>query len=67
MFPIQLMVEGVTPLQISILSPMQLADKNTAVFGLRLNLFYGVNSRISSIDLGLFNVTDFKGPKLVRL
>ncbi len=52
------MAERVTPLQISILSPMQLADKNTEVFGIRFNLFYGVNRRMSGIDLGLFNVTE---------
>lgn len=46
-----------TPLQVSLVYPIQVFPKETKVQGLRLNLLYGVNDAMSGIDLGLVNRT----------
>ncbi len=48
----------VTPLQIALFHPIQLANEKTAVVGLRLNLFYGKNRDVYGLDLGLVNVVE---------
>ncbi len=58
------MAEGVTPLPISILSPMQLADKNTEVLCFTSHVFYLYTT--SLLNEGRGDFAFFKGPSLVR-
>lgn len=46
-----------TPLQVSLVHPVQVFPKETKVQGLRINLLYGVNDEMAGIDLGLINRT----------
>lgn len=46
-----------TPLQVSLIHPVQVFPKETKVQGLRINLLYGVNDEMAGIDLGLVNRT----------
>jgi hypothetical protein len=48
-----------TPFQLSIAAGLsQIFTKSTPVYGLRLNLLYGVQSRVVGLDAGLFNDAD---------
>jgi len=48
-----------TPFQLSIASGLsQIFTKATPVYGLRVNLFYGAQSRVVGLDTGLFNDAD---------
>lgn len=47
----------ITPLQLSIWNPVQLAPENWDVWGLRLNLPYGKNNSVYGIDAGVVNYT----------
>ena len=55
----------VTPVQISVWNPVQLAPDDWDVWGLRLNLPYGRNERVVGIDVGLVNsAIGFEGVQL---
>ncbi len=45
------------PIQISIITPVQIVPEDQSVSGLRLNLIYGKNTTVHGIDLGIFNHT----------
>jgi len=45
----------ITPIQISIWNPVQLAPEDRDVWGFRLNLLYGKNRDVFGLDLGLVN------------
>jgi hypothetical protein len=44
-----------TPLQISLAPPAQIVPQDVPVWGLRLNVVYGVQQRVFGLDAGLFN------------
>ncbi|BCS52797.1 LA_2272 family surface repeat-containing protein [Geobacter sp. SVR] len=46
-----------TPLQLSLVNPVQLFQEETTVKGLRVNLIYGVNKEVQGVDYGLINRT----------
>ncbi|MFC2132978.1 LA_2272 family surface repeat-containing protein [Bacteroidota bacterium] len=52
-----------SPVQISILAPIQLFNEDTSIEGLRLSLLYGKNYNMTGFDLGLVSHTtgEFKG------
>jgi hypothetical protein len=43
------------PIQIALVTPIQIFSENTAIKGVRLNLIYGRNISITGLDLGLVN------------
>lgn len=43
------------PVQLALFNPVQIFDENTSITGLRLNILYGKNARVSGVDLGLVN------------
>ena len=45
-----------TPLQLSVLEPVQLFPEKFNVYGIRLNLAYGNNQNVSGLDIGGVNV-----------
>ena len=45
------------PIQLALLNPIQLVSEGEAVQGIRLNLFYGKNSSVKGLDIGLVNYT----------
>ena len=45
------------PIQIALVTPIQIFSENTAITGVRLNLIYGRNISITGLDLGLVNHT----------
>jgi len=48
-----------TPFQLSIASgASQIFSRATPVYGLRLSIFYGTQSKVAGLDLGLFNDAD---------
>ncbi|HQO41156.1 MAG TPA: hypothetical protein PK986_11850, partial [Spirochaetota bacterium] len=47
-----------TPLQLALFNPVQIFDEKCNVYGLRLNLIYGVNSDLYGIDIGMVNKAD---------
>jgi hypothetical protein len=51
------------PIQVSLLDPVQLFSDESDVMGVRLNVLYGSNHRVSGIDFGLCNDVqeDFAG------
>ena len=53
----------ITPLQLSIWNPVQLAPDDWDVWGLRLNMLYGMNRDLYGLDVGVFNLVrrDFAG------
>ena len=55
--------EKATPFQYSIFNPIQLFSEDYNVYGVRLNLLYGVNNSIYGVDLGGYSRTtgDFYG------
>ena len=53
--PVPEPLPSITPIQLALLAPYQLADEETAVIGLRLNIFYGENSHVYGLDSGLVN------------
>jgi hypothetical protein len=46
------------PIQVSLVTPIQIVDQNLAVKGLRLNLIYGRNAAMTGLDIGVVNHTD---------
>jgi hypothetical protein len=42
-----------TPIQFAIWKPVQVVDENYDVYGLRINIFYGLNKDIRGVDIGL--------------
>ena len=46
-----------TPLQLSLVHPLQIFPQETRVEGFRFNLIYGVNDQMSGVDIGLVNRT----------
>ncbi|XMB52663.1 hypothetical protein LIAUS_00755 [Leptospira interrogans] len=58
------MAKGVTPLPISILSPIQLTDKNTEALCFTSHVFYLCTT--SLLNEGRGDFAFFKGPSLVR-
>jgi len=53
----------ITPLQLSVWNPVQLAPDDWDVWGLRLNMLYGMNRDLYGLDVGVFNLVrrDFAG------
>lgn len=47
--------EGVSPIQLALVDPVQIFDSSTSIHGLRINLIYGYNRDIRGLDLGLVN------------
>ena len=45
------------PIQVSIVHPVQLFNRETSIKGLRFNLIYGNNADLYGIDIGLVNRT----------
>ena len=45
------------PIQIALLTPIQIFSEKNAISGLRLNLIYGRNISITGLDIGLVNHT----------
>ena len=43
------------PIQLSLLSPIQLVSEKYAISGVRLSLFYGRNTYVTGLDWGLVN------------
>jgi hypothetical protein len=53
-----------SPIQISLVTPIQIFPERYTITGLRLNLLYGSNVAVTGLDVGLFNRTTtgkFKG------
>lgn len=44
-----------TPVQFSLIHPLQLFPDTTSVQGIRINLIYGVNAKVQGLDWGLIN------------
>ena len=52
------------PIQLSLLSPVQLVSEDEGIRGVRLSLFYGKNTSVTGVDLALFanhTTRDFLG------
>jgi hypothetical protein len=45
------------PIQLSLVTPIQIVPATNAVKGLRFNLIYGTNTAVTGLDLGLINNT----------
>jgi hypothetical protein len=45
------------PVQLALFNPIQIFDENTSITGLRINILYGKNTRITGFDWGLVNQT----------
>lgn len=43
-------------LQLALFTPIQVFPESYNIYGLRLNLIYGVNQNLRGLDLGMFNV-----------
>jgi len=56
-----ILASGITPIQVSIWSPVQVFPADWDVIGLRLNGFYGRNSRVYGLDVGLYNHVSVSG------
>ena len=41
------------PIQLSLFTPVQIVDEKESIGGVRLNLFYGRNTAVKGLDLGL--------------
>ena len=48
-------VQAVTPIQIALFNPIQLAPSDKSVTGVRLNLIYGKNASLVGLDIGFIN------------
>lgn len=55
------------PIQISLFNPVQIFSEDYSIAGVRLNLIYGKNTRVSGLDLGLVNHTTSGLSKGVQL
>ncbi len=63
-YPLTTMAQSdVKPIQISIWESVQIFDSETSIYGVRINLLYGVNQDVYGLDLGLVNKLngDMKG------
>ena len=47
------------PLQVAIITPLQLVPSKNDVCGLRLDILYGENTKSYGLDIGLWNVSEF--------
>jgi hypothetical protein len=45
------------PIQLALVAPIQIFPESNSITGLRLNLLYGRNEKVTGIDLGLVNHT----------
>lgn len=43
------------PIQLALFNPIQIYDESTSITGLRINLIYGKNAKVSGLDWGLVN------------
>ena len=43
------------PIQLALFNPIQIADENTSITGVRLNLIYGKNTHVTGLDWGFVN------------
>ena len=46
---------GSSPIQLSLVTPIQLVGADRAITGFRLNLIYGQNTQVVGLDIGLIN------------
>lgn len=58
---VPILSEKVSPLQVSIISGMQLVSESTTIIGYRLNIFHGSNDKVYGLDTGLFNESNESG------
>lgn len=55
LFALPALALDVSPLQVAIWGPdVQLCDQSTEIWGLRLNLPYGISDHISGFDIGIY-------------
>jgi len=54
----RVIADGITPIQISIWSPIQVFPRDWDVVGLRYGGFYSRNSHVYGLDIGFFNRAD---------
>ena len=52
-----LAAQGGKPIQIALVTPIQIVPQNQGVTAVRLNFIYSVNRSVQYVDLGLINVT----------
>lgn len=45
------------PIQIALVNPIQIFNEGTSITGLRINILYGKNTRVTGLDWGLINQT----------
>jgi len=55
-FSIKLLAQG-QPIQLSLITPIQIVEETESISGFRFNLIYGKNANVSGFDLGLVNKT----------
>lgn len=53
--PVQ--AEETRPIQLSLVTPIQIFSEDYGITGVRLNLLYGRNATVTGLDLGLVNHT----------
>ena len=55
-----------SPVEVSLVTPVQAPDRDYDIYGLRLNLIYGESKDVYGVDLGIVNRTkgDFRGVEL---
>lgn len=51
------------PVQVALVTPLQIVPEGQGVRGIRINLIYGRNTAVSGLDIGLVNQTT-RGPSL---
>jgi len=66
MMPVMVRGQDAKPIQLALLTPLQIVPQDDAVRGVRLSLLYGRNSYVTGFDLGLVSHTagDFTGVQL---
>jgi hypothetical protein len=57
MISVPLRAEETRPIQLSLVTPIQIFPADYSISGVRLNLLYGQNASVSGVDLGLVNHT----------
>lgn len=53
--PAQAAAQGTSPIQIALVTPVQIVPATRAVAGVRLDLLYGRNTYVKGLDIGLVN------------
>ncbi|MCA9400744.1 MAG: hypothetical protein KC713_03895 [Candidatus Omnitrophica bacterium] len=51
-------VKASYPVQVSLVTPIQIVNEVEGIKGVRLNLIYGYNDHVYGVDVGLVNKTD---------